>query len=109
MAALIDCTPDRDTTSAEGVTRGLSIDQEVACRLRRSGYLALRDVSCGLRGGVLSLHGRLPTYYLKQVAQAIAAEVEGVSSVVNRINVVAFTPGAVDERTKPCVSVRLRY
>ena len=51
---------------------------------------------------MLSLHGRLPTYYLKQVAQAIAAEVEGVSSVVNRIDVVASTPGAVVAGTKPC-------
>jgi osmotically-inducible protein OsmY len=84
------------------VTRGLNIDQEVACRLRWSGYLALRDVSCGIRGGVLSLHGRLPTHYLKQVAQAIAVEVEGVSSVVNRIDVVASTPGAISEGTKPC-------
>lgn len=101
MAAFIGCMPERDVSSPQGELPGLSIDQEVACRLRRSGYLALRDVSCDVRGGMLSLHGRLPTHYLKQVAQAIAVEVEGVTSVVNRIDVVASKPGAVGG-TKPC-------
>jgi osmotically-inducible protein OsmY len=58
-------------------------------RLRHSGYLALRDISCDVDGDGLSLHGRLPSYYLKQVAQALVAEVEGVERVVNMIKVSA--------------------
>jgi carbon storage regulator len=58
-------------------------------RLRRSGYLALRDIACEVRGGVARLRGRLPTQYLKQVAQAIVAEVEGVIAVSNEIEVIA--------------------
>jgi hypothetical protein len=35
------------------------------------------------------LCGRLSSYYLKQVAQAVVAEVEGVRRVINLIEVVA--------------------
>ena len=65
------------------------IRRETEVRFRRSGYFALRDVSCDARHGVVSLRGCLPTYYLKQVAQAVAAEVEGVRCVVNLIKVIA--------------------
>jgi osmotically-inducible protein OsmY len=56
-------------------------------RLRSSGYLALRGIRCACEGGVLSLHGCVPSHYLKQVAQAIADEVEGVHRVDNQIRV----------------------
>ncbi len=56
-------------------------------RFRASGYLALRSVSCIARDGVVHLHGCLPSYYLKQIAQEIAAAVDGVSLVVNKIDV----------------------
>ncbi len=39
------------------------------------------------RDDVVYLHGRLPSYFLKQVAQEIAAGVEGVRLVINRIDV----------------------
>jgi len=66
-----------------------AIMREVVDRFRRSGYQALSDVSCDARDDVIYLRGRLPSYYLKQVAQAAAAEVEGVRRVVNRIEVIA--------------------
>ena len=37
--------------------------------------------------GVAYLHGCLPSYYLKQLAQEIAAGVEGVRLVINKIEV----------------------
>jgi hypothetical protein len=55
--------------------------------LRNSPYLALRNVACDCRGGVLTLRGCLPTYYLKQVAQAVVARIDGVRQVVNDIEV----------------------
>src|SRR5262245_54867322 len=63
------------------------IDPKAEESLRRSSYLSLRDVSCLSSEGVLFLHGNLPSYYLKQVAQEIASGVEGVHHVVNRIKV----------------------
>jgi hypothetical protein len=64
--------------------------QAVAERgLRSSRYPALKAVSCDYRDGVLVLRGRLPTYYLKQMAQeAVAHQVQGVGRLDNQIQVV---------------------
>jgi hypothetical protein len=62
-----------------------SLGQRVEASLRGSGYLTLRGVECDTRGDIVRLRGYLSTYYLKQVAQATAAEVEGVRQVINRI------------------------
>jgi hypothetical protein len=64
--------------------------------LRSSPYLALRNVTCDGQDGVLVLRGCLPTYYLKQVAQAVVARVDGVGQIVNEVEVV--TAGARDGR-----------
>ena len=56
--------------------------------LRRSSYFELRNVSCEFSGGVLILRGRVPTYHLKQLAQASVADVPGVVEVHNRVEVV---------------------
>jgi osmotically-inducible protein OsmY len=64
-----------------------SIVARIVDRLRGSGYLVLEDVACDVRGNSVVLTGRLPSHYLKQVAQTIVAGVEGVRRVVNRIAV----------------------
>jgi osmotically-inducible protein OsmY len=55
--------------------------------LRQSAYLELHSVSCDFSGGVLTLRGRVPTYYLKQLAQASVADVPGVIEIHNRVEV----------------------
>jgi hypothetical protein len=72
------------------------IDRTVEAAFRRNSYLALRDLSCVAEGGVVYLHGQLPTYYLKQVAQELAAGVSGVRRVINRIEI--FNDGCRDQR-----------
>jgi len=57
--------------------------------LRSNPYLALKNVSCLYHEGVLTLRGCLPTYYLKQMAQAAVARVDGVQRIVNEIEVIA--------------------
>jgi len=49
-------------------------------RLEGSGYSALRRLRCECREGVLRLSGSVPSYYLKQVALAAVAGVEGGGS-----------------------------
>ena len=51
--------------------------------LQRSPYCPIKSVSCECRQGVLFLRGRLPTFYLKQLAQEAVARVKGISQVVN--------------------------
>ena len=56
-------------------------------RLRASPYKAMRRVSCRCERGVLFLRGRLFSFHEKQVAQEVVAKVNGVTRVVNEIEV----------------------
>ena len=69
-----------------------SLAERAEWRLRTSPYLALRNVACQARGGVVFLRGHLPTYYLKQMAQALVSPLAGVERVVNEIEVATATP-----------------
>ena len=66
--------------------------------LRRSSYFELRNLSCDFSGGILTLRGRVPSYHLKQLAQASVAEVPGVVEVHNRVEVVSPAPSRNDGR-----------
>lgn len=57
--------------------------------LRGNPYLALKNVSCEYCEGVLTLRGCLPSYYLKQMAQAAVSRVAGGARIVNQIEVIA--------------------
>ena len=68
-------------------------DGDLAARaesgLRTSGYRSLRVISCESHEGRLVLRGRVPSYYLKQVAQEQVRRIEGVESIVNAVEVCA--------------------
>lgn len=70
-------TPDRSHGIAEAANE---------C-LRNSPYRPLRRILCECQGDVLRLTGSLPSYYHKQLAQQAVACVQGVSQVVNEIEV----------------------
>ncbi len=56
--------------------------------MRQAPYNELGRVTCTLRHGVLTLHGRVSSYYLKQIAQRIALDrVEGRANVINELEV----------------------
>ena len=78
MTAFSNRTLDRSLPIGPDSSNRFEIGHEVEARFRRAGYLALRDVACDVRAGTVRLQGHLPTYYLKQVAQQVAGEVEGV-------------------------------
>jgi len=80
-------TPDPEAPADPAHAGTADVGVEVLRQLRRSGYLALRDVACDVREGHVRLLGRLPSYFLKQKAQAVAAGVEGVREVANLIEV----------------------
>jgi osmotically-inducible protein OsmY len=64
-------------------------------------YQALKNVSCDWRDGVLVLRGRLPSYYLKQVAQEVVARLEGVEGMDNQIQVVPLSDHARADAGSP--------
>jgi osmotically-inducible protein OsmY len=50
---------------------------EVELALRATGYPALRNLAVVVRDGVVSLCGRVPNYYMIQIANAAATCVAG--------------------------------
>ena len=66
------------------------IGRTVRERLQASPYAALRKLSCHFHfeQGVLSLRGRLSSYYEKQLIQEWVAGIEGINQVVNETVVV---------------------
>ena len=66
------------------------VEQATRERLASSPYAALRKLSCyfHFERGILSLRGRLSSYYEKQLAQEWVAGIEGINQVVNETVVV---------------------
>jgi osmotically-inducible protein OsmY len=95
---------ERRVATTGTTARERRIEEAVEGHLRRSSYLALRDIGCTCREGVVTLRGCLPTYYLKQIAQHVVAELEGVCGIINRIEVLAPS-GRNDRWNSPGVSI----
>jgi hypothetical protein len=64
-----------------------SVRSAVLLRLKRSPYRELRGIDCDFHEGVLSLRGRVPSFYLKQVAQTLITDVDRVVEINNRLEV----------------------
>lgn len=56
-------------------------------QLRESVYPSLRRVTCDYHEGVVMLRGRLPSFFLKQMAQESVRELDGVEVIANYIEV----------------------
>lgn len=56
-------------------------------RLRKSGYAPLSAISVESRYRALVLSGRVPTYFLKQMAQELALRTPGVQQIRNELQV----------------------
>ena len=67
----------------------VAIQSEAHSRLRTSGYPELHCIECDFHEGVLTLRGQVSTFYLKQVAQTLTRELEGVGEINNRLEVAA--------------------
>jgi hypothetical protein len=50
-----------------------------------------RNVECDFAKGVLTLRGRVPTFYLKQVLQARLADLHAVVEIRNQVDVISST------------------
>jgi hypothetical protein len=63
---------ERPTTTAETPTVA-----DLQQKLRSSPYLSLRQIDCDLDQGQVILLGTVPSYYLKQIAEAVAVRTIG--------------------------------
>lgn len=55
--------------------------------LQASGYLDLRRLRCEYDDGIVTIKGHVGSYFLKQMAQVLAARVEGVTGINNQLRV----------------------
>ena len=76
------------TAFPQGAVSPIQPLAHTACgALRRSPYRELHEVSCEYHDGVLTLRGRVSSYYLKQIAQNLVWQMEGVVGVDNQLDV----------------------
>lgn len=73
----------------EKATQSARIADVARERLSGTSYQFLRFVDCCFQNGVLTLRGRVPSFYLKQMAQSLLANIEGVDRIDNRVDVVS--------------------
>jgi hypothetical protein len=86
-------TEETPVVLRESVSPEAGIGELAESRLRCNPYLALKNVSCDYREGVLILRGCVTSYYLKQIAQAAVAPLDGVLRIENQIEVLSQSPG----------------
>ena len=63
------------------------LTERVERALRARGYRALHAVRISVRNRVVFLEGRVPSYYLKQLAQVTAMAVPGAHQIRNELDV----------------------
>jgi osmotically-inducible protein OsmY len=86
MSTITDCSPAFvafETVDVDTATAATAI-----AKIRQAPYQALRRIECRCLNGVLTLSGRVPSYYLKQCAQELVGEVANVEHVNNELEVV---------------------
>jgi osmotically-inducible protein OsmY len=83
MSQIGSSVPSNDQTQGD-----VHLAERVSLALRETGRLPLIDLDVSVCDQLVLLQGRLPTYYLKQLAQATAMAVPGIERVRNLVNVV---------------------
>lgn len=81
---LREVAAERATVAAE---RSAKASVEAQTRLKKCGYPLLHNVGCETKDDVLYLTGRVPSFYLKQLAQTFVRDVPGIAVVVNNLRV----------------------
>jgi osmotically-inducible protein OsmY len=65
----------------------LQVRAAVVDALRSMPYAALRNLKCSVLEGTAEITGTVPTFYLKQLAQAVVLQLGGVRTVRNLVEV----------------------
>lgn len=74
-----------------------AVVQSLRRRLQNSCYRVLRQISCQQHDGAIVLRGRVPSYFLKQMAQVVLLADPRAVHVVNLIEVATDTGSSDDQ------------
>jgi osmotically-inducible protein OsmY len=97
MLTLKDTTSTKASRSDGVGSTEVAVEAKAEALLRQASYAELRHITCRLHDGVLTLRGRVPSYYLKQTAQVLLRSIDGVSKINNQLEVISLS-GAPQER-----------
>lgn len=76
-------------TQTRNLTPDSSAEAQARSELLGSSYRCVRNVACQIRNGVLTLHGQVPSYFHKQVAQTVVSQrLSGTVLIDNQLRVV---------------------
>ena len=64
------------------------LQEAVQETLSSSAYLPLRRLTVTAEDGVVTLHGKVPSFYLKQLAQSLLKSISAIREIKNQVNVV---------------------
>ena len=81
----------RNSAAVAGTARSENAVEKLAMRTIREQAahpFCFRRVTCRYDQGVLTLHGRVATFYLKQVLQTLLMDLDGVRQIDNEVEVV---------------------
>ena len=84
----------RDQAIPAGGTLAESALRGVRQYLSKCTYRPLRDIQCEYDDGIMTLRGRVPSYFLKQMAHELVGGVLGVLRVDNQISVASRIGGS---------------
>ena len=87
IASIEEVAVSRRAALAGGEAAASAVAARVAESLKASGYAALQGVTAEHDEGVLFLRGRVPSFYMKQIAQEVARKVHGTEILVNLLSV----------------------
>lgn len=85
----IRCDAEIDGSATSASLANAELLTRIDQALRATGYLPLRDMELTAAEGLVILRGRLPSYYMKQVAQEVVRSVPGVIEVFGDLEVVS--------------------
>ena len=84
----------------EGTVRG--VHETVRRRIDGCSFpFVFSKITWRVEDGRLTLHGCVPSFYLKQVLQEMMRDIDGVERVANHVDVVSATGLSSLPRTKP--------
>lgn len=73
--------------SPRAMTRDERLQNSVISELHASAYRPIQTIECHVHEDLVILSGRVPSFYIKQVAQTVVMKIAGVKSIENRLRV----------------------
>ncbi|MBS0208177.1 MAG: BON domain-containing protein [Planctomycetes bacterium] len=85
MIPLCNATQSFDGEVTLAQTRDEMLKQIIHCSLSQTGYTYFRKLDVSVSSGIVTLEGLVPSYYMKQKAQAAVLAVAAVVALKNNL------------------------